>query len=157
MASQIKGRSQRRLLLGEQVSKGATAMPANGVVTPYFTVTGGRVMITSFLGVVTTIFEANATTLLFRATPTAGTATNICGASASLSSKEVGGHLSIDGAAITTALQSTNAGNVGAMSKPVVVSAGTIDALTATAENLGAASWKLTYVPIDEGAYVTAI
>lgn len=152
----IEGRAQRQLLLGRQVARAAAAMPANGVTTPYFTVAGGRVIITSFVGVVTTVFEANATTLKFSAVPTAGTATDMCGASASLSGKEVGGMFSIDGTAITTALQSTNAGNVGLMTKWIVVAAGTIDAVTATAENTGAASWKLTYIPLDDGAYVEA-
>jgi len=152
----IAGKAQRQLLLGLQVARAAAAMPANGVSTPYFTVAGGRVIITSFVGVVTTVFEANATTLLFSAVPTVGTATNMCAASASLASKEVGGLFSIDGTAITTALQSTNAGNVGLMTKWIVVAAGTINALTAVAENTGAASWKLTYIPLDDGASVVA-
>lgn len=156
MASQIKGRSQRKLLFGEQVERAAALFPANGVTTPYFTVTGGRVIITSLIGEVTTVCQGNATTVKFSAVPTVGTATDICGASASISGKEVGGLFSVDGTAITTALQSTNAGNVGGMTKPVIVAAGTIDMVTAVAENTGGTKWSLTYVPLDEGAYVTA-
>lgn len=155
MNQYLQGRSLQRLL-GVSVPRAAAAMPANGVSTPYWTVAGGLVLVTSLVGIVTTVFEANATTLLFSAVPTTGTATNMCGASASLSGKEVGGLLSVDGTAITTALQSTNAGDIGLMTKPIVVSPGTINALTAVAENTGACRWLLTYIPLEEGASVVA-
>lgn len=148
-----QGRAVQRLM-GVSAPRAAAAMPANGVSTPYWTVAGGLVLITSLVGIVTTIFEGNATTLKFSAVPTAGTAVDMCGASASLSGKEVGGLLSVDGAAITTALQSTNAGDVGLMSKPIVVNIGTINAVTATAENTGACRWLLTYIPLEDGASV---
>ena len=157
MASQVKGRSLRKLLLGEQISRAAAVLPASGVSTPYFTVTGGRVIITSLVGVITAVNDAQLTTLKFSAVPTTGTATNMSAVSASLASAEIGCLLSLDGV-IATALQATPAasGAVGLMTKSQVVAKGTIDAVTATATSPATASWKLTYIPLDDGAYVTA-
>ncbi|HLF79643.1 MAG TPA: hypothetical protein VJB57_19350 [Dehalococcoidia bacterium] len=157
MASQIKGRSMRKLLLGEQVLRATAVLPASATTTPYFTVTGGRVMITSLIGEFTTAMDATATTLKFSAVPTVGTANNMCAVSAALTSAEIGALLSLDGV-IATALQVgvANSGSVGGMTKPQIVAAGTIDAVTATATAPGSAKWALTYIPIDEGAYVTA-
>ncbi len=157
MATQIKGRSMRKLLLGEQVLRATATLPATGVTTPYFTVTGGRVIITSLVGVFTTAMDATATTLKFSAVPTVGTANNMSAVSAAMTSAEIGALLSLDGV-IATALQVgvANSGSVGLMTKHQVVAAGTIDAVTATATAPGKAKWALTYIPLDEGAYVEA-
>src|SRR3990172_3669662 len=106
MATQIKGRSMRKLLLGEQVSRAAAVLPASATTTPYFTVTGGRVIITSLVGVLTAINDGAATTLKFSAVPTVGTATNMSAVSGSLANAEIGCLLSLDGV-IATALQAT--------------------------------------------------
>ena len=147
----------RKLLLGEQVLRATAVLPASTVSTPYFNVVGGRVMITSLIGEFTTAMDATATTLKFSAVPTVGTANNMSAVSAALTSAEIGTLLSLDGV-IATALQAgpANSGSVGGMTKPQIVAKGTIDAVTATATAPGSAKWALTYIPIDEGAYVTA-
>jgi len=149
-------RAYRELALGVRVNRASAILPASTVSTPYWTVAGGRILITCLIGEVTVLFDATATTVLFSAVPTVGTATNICGASASTANKEVGGFFCLDGTAITTALQSTNAGNGGgAVMRPVLVAVGTIDCVTANT-NVGAAKWTLYYLPFDDGATVVA-
>ena len=157
MSNPALGKAIRETNLGIHVVRAAALMPANGVSTPYFTVAGGRVMITSLIGIVTTGFQANATTLKFSAVPTTGTANNMSAVSAALTSAEIGALFSLDGV-IATALQVAvaNSGAVGGMTKPSIVGIGTIDAVTATAENTGGASWELIYIPITEGATVVA-
>jgi hypothetical protein len=45
---------------------------------------------------------------------------------------------------------------VGAMKKRIIVAPGTIDILTANTNATGACKWALTYIPLDDGAYVVA-
>jgi hypothetical protein len=82
----------------------------------------------------------------------------MCGASASLASAVIGNLVSLDGTAITTALQAagvTVGGNIGGCKKPVVVGVGTIDCVTANTNATLAYRWLLTYVPIDDAAFVS--
>lgn len=156
----IGGKELRRLLFGTRVARASAVLPATGVSTPYFSVSNGAVLITSLIGICTAAADASATTLLFSAVPTLGAANNMCAVSASLASMVVGGVVSLDGTSITTALQATApaaGGNIGGMAKPVVVQPGTINALTAITNTTLAFRWVLTYVPLDDGAYVTAL
>ena len=157
MATLIKGRDLRAMELGIQVVRAAAVLPASTVTTPYFTVVGGRIILTSLMGVVTAINDGAATTLRFQAVATTGNLTFMSAASASLINAEIGGMLALDGV-VATALQyvTLTSGSVGAMTKPQIIAIGTIDALTATATAPLAARWTLTYVPYDDGAYVTS-
>lgn len=155
----VRGRELRRLLMGIQVPRAAAVLPASTVSTPYWTVAGGLVYVTSIIGICTAAGDGSATTLLFSAVPTVGAANNMCGASASLASAVIGQLVSVDGTAITTALQAggvTTGGNIGGMAKPIVVGIGTINALTANTNATLAYRWLLTYVPLDDGAYIVA-
>ena len=155
----ITGLAARIQLLGITVPRTAAVLPATATTTPYFTVAGGLVYITSLIGICTAAGDATATTLLFSAVPTVGAANNMCGASATLASAVIGQLVSVDGTAITTALQAggvTTGGNIGGMAKPIVVGIGTIDAVTANTNATLAYRWRLTYIPIDDGASVVA-
>ena len=155
----LQGKELRRLLFGRQVLRAAAVLPATATSTPYFTVVGGYVLVTGLIGVCTAAGDATATTLLFSAVPTVGAANNMCGASASLASAVIGNIVSVDGTAITTALQASAVaagGNIGGMVKPIVVAPGTINAVTANTNATLAYKWYLTYIPLDDGAYVTA-
>jgi len=154
-----KGAGLRQLVLGTLVQRAAAVLPASGVSTPYFTVSGGLVAITSLVGICTAAGDATGTTLLFSAVPTVGAANNMCGASASLASAVIGQLVSIDGTAITTALQATGVtvgGNIGMMTKYITVGIGTINAVTANTNATLAYRWLLTYVPQDDFGVVTA-
>lgn len=154
----LLGKANRRML-GVAVPRAAAVLPETTVSTPYWTVAGGLVLITSLVGICTAAGDATATTLLFSAVPTVGAANNMCGASASLASAVIGQLVSVDGTAITTALQAggvTTGGNIGGMAKPIVVGIGTIDAVTANTNATLAYRWLLFYVPLDEGASVVA-
>lgn len=156
----LTGREQRRLLLGRQVPRASAVLPATTVSTPYWTVSGGLIYVTSLIGICTAAGDGTATTLLFSAVPTVGAANNMCGASASLASAVIGQLVSVDGTAITTALQAggvTTGGNIGGMAKPIVVGIGTINAVTANTNATLAYRWLLTYIPMDDGAYVTVV
>jgi len=153
------GIATRQVVYGVTVPRAAAVLPATATTTPYWTVAGGLVWVTGLVGICTAAGDATATTLLFEAVPTVGAKNNMCGASASLASMVIGGLVSLDGTAITTALQAsgvTVGGNIGGQAKPVMVGVGTINALTANTNATLAFRFVLMYVPIDDGASIAA-
>lgn len=154
MANFVQGKQLRQLVFGTKVTRAGAALPQS-TTGHLFTVSGGRIVITGFMGMVTTAIQAQATTLQLVATPTAGTAVNLNLVTGSdVNGKEVGATVSLD--VPGNALFITNAGSnrLGPLT-PVVVAAGTID-LTTVASSTGAMQWDLTYVPLDDGAAVAA-
>lgn len=155
MSSMVKGTQQRQLSLGYQVTKAATTLPATTTAT-LFTVSGGAVMITSLLGIVTTVVQNQACTLALGAVPTVGTSSTTSIATAtSIQAKEVGTWVApqassgVGGALVV----GTNAASSVFGSWWFVASAGTIS-WTTSATNTGAMKWYLTYIPLDNGASV---
>ena len=144
--------SSMKLILGEVVNKAATTLP-QGTATAQFTVAGGRVLITSIVGEVTVIIAgANATKLT--ATPTTGSAVDMCVA-LDIDADEVGCLYGITGTPGDT-LVGTDAGlTIGMSNNGIVVNAGTID-LDCAGNATGETKWTLHYVPIDIGATVVA-
>lgn len=157
MSTYLSGKSLRALLFGTKVEEPAAVLPATATAH-IFTVSGGRVVVTGLVGQCTTVCSATATTLSVGVTPTTGTAstTGLCTASA-VTSAEVGSLVSlpqVKGAL----LANTVAGGAVQVngSDGYVVEPGTID-ITTSATNTGAFKWTLTYVPLDDGAVVTAV
>lgn len=137
---------------GIRVDKEATAIA--GISTKsLFTVVGGNVEIRGIIGEVTTIVQTQANNTKYIATPTVGTAVDLC-AAVDITAHEVGGLLTITGVLATAAVK----GNAGAgvmMTTPICVAPGTIGINTA-ADSTGAYKFSLWYVPLEDGAYVTA-
>lgn len=156
MANFVSGKSLRRLVLGEHVVRPAALLPATGTGN-IFTVTGGRVLITSFLGVAVTASPSTTNTLKASIAPTTGTGADLCTA-VSAASKEAGSQILLpDPVASGSNLVVTTAG--GNAATPVhgfVVPAGTITLTTSGTAATGTWQWDLTYVPIDDGASVGA-
>lgn len=155
MANFITGKSLRQLEYGLQVLKTAQTLPQTATST-LFTVTGGRVIVTSLIGTVSTAIQNQACTLALGTVPTVGTASSTGIATAtSIINLEAGTHLYLPSAkgALTV---NTNAGAAAQIfgGSAYVVSAGTIS-WTTSASNTGAISWALTYIPLDDGAAVS--
>lgn len=153
---------------GAVVTGGAKTLPAS-TTGHIFTVSGGRVIVTSLTGVVSTAIQAQATTLSVGNTPTGGSAsTASLSATADLNGKAAGTSLAVPQAAGSalivsgadgTLLWNTTSGAQGvALSSGGLrlVPAGTID-VTTVATSTGAITWSVTYVPYDAGAVVTAL
>ena len=155
MANFVQGKSLRLLEYGSQVLKTAQALPQTATGT-LFTVSGGRVIVTSLIGTVSTAIQNQACTLALGTVPTTGTASSTGIATAtSIINLEAGTHLYL---AATKGALTVNA-NAGAAAQifggsAYVVSAGTIS-WTTSASNTGAISWALTYIPLDDGAAVS--
>jgi hypothetical protein len=138
--------------LGIRVSKAAANIAA--AKTPIFTITGGKILMTAFFGVIATA-AAGATTIVLSATPTGLTAQPVA-ASLDIDPALVGDVLTITG--IANAPMTYNASTTGLpmmSSKGVILSPGTLDYTGGQAS--GAVAWTMFYVPLDDGAYVTAV
>lgn len=140
------------LVVGLRVDRGATAIAAISNKS-LFTVAGGNVLVLNIVGEVTTLVQNQADNAKFVSTPTAGSAVDLCAVS-SIQAHEVGGLIGIAGAA-ATAMVKANAGAMIWATTPVVVAPGVIGIDTA-ADNTGAYKFSIWYVPLEDGAYITA-
>lgn len=152
MAVLTSGAQVRQTSLGILVNRATAALPAT-TTGSIFTVTGGRVLITSIVGEVTTVIQTQACNLKIVAVPTVGTAVDMC-ADLNVSADEVGCLYGITGVP-ADALIGTNAGLTRVPDHGLVVNTGAIR-LTTNATNTGSVKWSLTFVPIDNGASVSA-
>ncbi len=118
-----------------------------------FTVVGGKCLVLGIVGEVTTIIQTQANNTKLIATPTVGTATDIC-AALDISADEVGCLYGITGTA-TDAMVGADAGHTVWPASPIVVNAGTID-LDCAASNTGSVAWSIWYLPLEDGAYIEA-
>lgn len=152
---------------GAVVTGAAKTLPAT-TTGHLFTVAGGRVIITSLTGVVSTAIQAQLCTISVGNTPSGGSAStaSLAALSSSVSGLAVGQSFAVppysSGAA---ALVFSSANGVlptadlgislddGGL---YMVPAGTID-WTTTATSTGAVIWSVGYVPYDAGATVTAL
>lgn len=152
MAEFIAGQQLRRLQLGSRVTRSAAALPG-AALGNIFTITGGRVLITSLTGIViATLSGTNSTTVGI--TPTAAGATSAPAAlsSAGIIPVTIGCVVSskLDGAAMVV----TPAGSLIAPT-PYMAPAGVITVTTASTTT-GTVQWEVLYVPLDDGASVAA-
>jgi len=151
MSEFLAGKSVRKLLFGIKVERAAATLPQTAAA-PIFNVLGGRVAMIGIVGEVTVILGAVGNMSL-EANPTVGTLAGLCAVVAA-GGFEAGTLLSIDGT-IATAMLGVSAGGTAIQSKPVVLPVGTLD-LRLAASSTGEVRWTIFYVPIDDGAYITA-
>lgn len=153
MTTMIQGDQLRTLLLGTKVDRATAALPQTATGS-LFTVTGGRVLVTSVVGEVTTSIQAQANAIKLVATPSGSGAVNDLSGTVESNGLAAGGLLGITGLAGDAMVKSTG-GGVSNLRNPVVVAAGAIG-LSAAASNTGSVKWSLTYIPLDDGATVAA-
>lgn len=152
MASGIPGKAARANLLGAKVDRATAALPQT-TQSALFTVAGGRVVITGIVGEVTTVIQTQANNTKIVANPTTGTDVDLC-AVLDITADQVGCLYGITGV-FSDAMVGANAGATVLPQRGVVVPVGTID-LSCAASNTGSVKWSLTYIPLDDGAYVSA-
>lgn len=154
MSVLIQGAQIRQILLGTKVDRSTATLPQT-TQAAIFTVAGGRVLVTGLVGEVTTVMGATATTLKVTSNPTTGTDVDLTSATA-VTSKEVGAQFTLPNAS-AGALVVNNGGGGGQLPShnPYIVPVGTIDLVT-SASDTGSVKWSITYVPLDDGATVTA-
>lgn len=125
----------------------ATALPQTATGT-IFTVTA-PVRLLDIQGEVTTVIQAQANAVKLVATPTVGSAVDLCG-TLDINAFAVGRTLNITGT-LATAMASNANGVLVSQAGPITIPAGTIGLNTA-ASNTGAIKWVARYVPLVPGA-----
>jgi hypothetical protein len=140
------------LLLGQATDRATGVLPAT-TTGSIFTIAGGRILLLALLGEVTTIIQAQATTLKVVSTPTVGTAVDLC-ATLDVSGKEVGALLGLTGL-FADALVGANAGATVVPRNGLVLPIGAIR-LTTGATSTGSIKWRAFWLPLDVGATCVA-
>ena len=154
MSDYIAGKALRKLLLGKKVDRATATLP-QGDAGAIFTIAGGKVLMTGIVGEVTVaIGGANATKLT--ANPTVATAgdTDLC-ATVEIDTCDVGDLLSITGTPTDTLLVAHKGAVQMLLVKGIIMQTGTLD-LDCVGSVTGSVKWTIFYIPIDDGAYVTA-
>ncbi len=141
--------------LGQKVDRATATLPQS-TASALFTISTGRVLVTSIIGEVTTLIQtqADATKLTFDPTDT-GATQDLC-ATLDITADAVGTMYSITGTP-TTALQDAlnflPSNKV--LAQPLILKPGEV-LLDCAASNTGSVKWTLAYWPIDTGAAVVA-
>lgn len=150
-ATPTSGKSHRALKFGLKVDQPAKTVPQNAL-SALFTVAGGRVIVTGIVGEVTTVIGGTTPSAKLVANPTTGADSDITAAVA-ITGDAVGNLYGV----------STVGGNLAVLEsvapigqEPFVLKAGTLDLHVSAADATGAIKWSLWYVPLDDGATVTA-
>jgi hypothetical protein len=149
MASQITGKAIRSAVYGIQVVRATGNLPQS-TNAAIFTVSN-KVLVTSLVGVVTTAIQAQANNFNLTTNSTTGNiTTNLC-AVLDINGLAAGNLIGIDGVRANAMVTGSNI----PQPNEVCVTAGTIRAVAA-ASSTGQIQWTLTYIPVDDGATVTA-
>ena len=143
---------------GARIDRAAasTAVLFTGSAVSLFRVSVGKILELAIVGEVTTVISNDATLAKWTGTPTTGTAVDLCANSATLANAAVGKLLVMTGT-LATAMTIANAGGALWQVTSHVIAPGTID-ITGTVQGVtGAIKFSMWYIPLDDGAYVTAI
>lgn len=153
MSNYVKDADLLMLGLGRTVNRAAANLPQTATGN-LFAVTGGRVVVTSIIGQVTTVIQAQANAVKLRATPTVGAVNDLSG-TVDINAAAVGSLLAATGLAADALVLSTG-GGISMGRNPILVATGNIGLNTA-ASSTGQIKWTLTYIAYDIGAAVAAV
>lgn len=149
-----------QVILGKKSATAAKTVPTNATQT-VFTVSGGRIMVTALYGLVTTIIGGTTPAVKYVATPTTGTANDMCTA-LTITADEVGMMWQLPSAVGSALIGAAAAGKSGSVSGNTgalcgqIVAPGTIGFNDSAADATGAVIHTLYYVPLDPTATVVA-
>jgi len=147
----VPGRQLLNIHQGIPVFRAASLLPQTAAFA-IFNIVGGRVLMTGIAGRITVILGAVGNMGL-EENPTAGTTELICAVVAA-GTYAAGDMLGITGIA-ANAMQPAATGGIPAMTtRGVVLRVGTLD-WRLSGSSTGQMEWGMTYIPIDDGAYVT--
>jgi hypothetical protein len=158
MSTLIKSQDVRTIAAGIAVARPSTATNNTPLGSGnLFTVSGGRILLVSLVGEVTTVIQGQSTTVKLTSTPTTGSAIDLSSAVGDINALEVGGRITLaNPPAAATALVKTNAGYTDLPGVRTIVPIGIIS-VTYGAASTGALKWDLIYIPLDVGAAVVAV
>lgn len=154
MTSVSSPNSFLKINYGIQVIRATSSLPATTDLT-LFNVTGGRIVLTSLVGQVTTVIQTQACNIKLKSVPTTGTSGDISGV-LNISAFEVGSLISADlSGALTAVMLGVDAHVTPLKTGALLVPIGGLK-LNTSATNTGAIQWTATYFPYDSGAAIAA-
>lgn len=155
MSTLIASDQIRSLLVGIKVQRATAALPQTATST-LFTISGGKVLITSLVGEVTTVIQTQADNTKLTFDPTdAGATQDLC-AVLDITADAVGTMYSLTGTVATAMQDALNfLPSNKVLAQPLVLKPGAI-LLDCAASNTGSVKWDLCYIPLDNGASVVA-
>lgn len=169
MANFVGNDQIRQLRFGRKVARATATIPQT-TSAAIFTVTGGRIAITSVVGEVTTVIGGTAVNFNLTYTPSGGSAADLCAATVctsdavgtlyTLTSGVATDLLSVQGVSAiggtpVAAAEAPNVTFAHLLWRPILVRAGALNFKT-SASTTGAVKWDITYIPFDDGASVVA-
>jgi hypothetical protein len=140
--------------LGEVSISTSAAVMSDGL--EIFQVAGGPIEMKTLVARCVTDNNATASTLLFYADPTAGAATDICGASASLANATAGTIVNLVGNALATAAVVSANGTAISQLFPILIPVGTMNMTVGVGSTTGTWMIHMRYMPLAVGVVVTA-
>lgn len=155
----IQGTQLREITLGRKVNKASEVLPATGLQT-LFTVSGGRILVTSLIGEVTVVFDGTANSLNVVHDPDVGAVGDLN--AATVCTSDIAGTLytvtGVQAALMGTQKEGgtevpTHVVAVGPFT-PFILPAGVTKLQTTATDTTGSTKWSMTYVPYDDGASV---
>jgi hypothetical protein len=150
MSSQIPGTGMRAAY-GLRVDRAAANLPAT-TSGNLFSVSG-RILLTTIVGVVTTVIQAQANAVKLEAFLTsAAAATDMC-ATVDSNGQAVGKMLGITGTPSAAGIF----GFAVPQNNEFIINGPGFIRLNTAATNTGQMSWSVTYIPLDSGATVAAV
>jgi hypothetical protein len=144
----LSGSQARSIMLGTKVEKTTGTLAATTV--PLFTIAGGIVLVTSVVGLVTTTLTV-ANSYKLQINPTTGDSTDINAATDIGATDTAAGTLIGFGQGTTAAPALLRGGQA---PPPFFCPIGQIESVSAGTD--GVILWKITYIPLDDGATLVA-
>lgn len=146
----ITGDQLRTVMFGNRAEKSTGTLAATTI--SLFTVAVGKVLITSLVGEVTTAITV-ANSYKLQHNPTTGTTKDLCAATDIGTTDTPAGNL-ISCQGLTGDSLLTGPGAVPTLKQPIVLTAGVVESVSAGTD--GVILWVVTWVPLDNGATLTA-
>lgn len=150
MSTIISGDQIRAIGFGTRVEKSTGTLAATTI--SLFTIAGGKVLITSIIGEVTTIITV-ANSYKLQHNPTVGTTSDLVAATDIGTTDTPAGNL-LGFTGVKTDSIISGPGRTSTLTAPIVLTAGVIESVSAGTD--GVINWILTYIPLDNGATVVA-
>lgn len=143
--------SLQNISMGIPLFRAATTCPQTTAFA-IFNIVGGRVLMTYLAGEITVILGAVGN-LSIEENPTAGT-TELLGAVLAVGTYAAGDMVGITGISAGACIPAATGGIPGMTTQGVVLRVGTLE-WRQSLSSTGEIQWFLTYIPIDDGAYMT--
>ena len=148
----MHGLGLRTQKLGYKVERAISTTPQTAA-SAIFNIIGGQVQMTLIIGTITTILGAVGNMRL-EENPTVGTTELIC-ANVAAGAYAVGDLMGITGVPADAMIPAATGGIPGMTTQGVNLRVGTLD-WRCSASSTGRMSWTMFYIPLEDGAYVTA-